>query len=373
MAGADPENGRATARVRMEAIATLPVFFKLAGRRAVLAGGTAPAAWKAELLSAAGASVDVYAANSCAEIIALAAQPPGGPIRLVPRDWTPDDLAGAAIAIGDIEEAQAATFRDAARRHGVPVNVIDKPPYCDFQFGTVVSRSPLVIGISTDGAAPVFGQAIRARIEALLPQGMTGWARAAQDWRKVVQRRQPSFRARRRFWERFSELALQSPHDLPTQDDFDRCLTDMSDDENRPEAALGLIGSGSGDPDSITLLAIRRLQASDVIVHDPDVHPAIIGLARRESLKIPLPWAEPKDAAAEVSLWLGQGRIVSWLGRGNPRICAQWAKRKEALSAFAAAIDHVEGLGTCARCGTDCPAFSQTQSDPLSGLAQTLL
>ena len=64
-----------------------------------------------------------------------------------------------------------ATFAAAARAAGVPVNVIDKPAFCDFSFGAIVNRSPLVIGISTDGAAPVFAQAIRAKLEALLPQG----------------------------------------------------------------------------------------------------------------------------------------------------------------------------------------------------------
>ena len=46
---------------RMEALARLPVFYALAGKRAVVAGGSAAAAWKAELLAAAGAAVDVYA------------------------------------------------------------------------------------------------------------------------------------------------------------------------------------------------------------------------------------------------------------------------------------------------------------------------
>ena len=46
---------------RMEPLARLPVFFALAGKRAVVAGGTPAAAWKAELLSAAGAEVDVFA------------------------------------------------------------------------------------------------------------------------------------------------------------------------------------------------------------------------------------------------------------------------------------------------------------------------
>ncbi|HRD76673.1 MAG TPA: NAD(P)-dependent oxidoreductase, partial [Hyphomicrobiaceae bacterium] len=46
---------------RMGALAKLPVFLDLDGKRAVVAGGTAGAAWKAELLAAAGADVHVYA------------------------------------------------------------------------------------------------------------------------------------------------------------------------------------------------------------------------------------------------------------------------------------------------------------------------
>ena len=48
-------------RARMGPLAKLPVFLDLAGKRVVVAGGTAPAAWKAELVAAAGADVEVYA------------------------------------------------------------------------------------------------------------------------------------------------------------------------------------------------------------------------------------------------------------------------------------------------------------------------
>ena len=59
---------------RMEALARLPVFFSLAGKRAVVAGGTAAAAWKAELLSAAGAEVAVFAAQPSEEMRTIAAE-----------------------------------------------------------------------------------------------------------------------------------------------------------------------------------------------------------------------------------------------------------------------------------------------------------
>ena len=150
---------------RMEALARLPVFFALAHKRAVIAGGTAAAAWKAELLSAAGADVDVFADNPADEMLALAAKPPQGAVVLHLRRWQPQDFARAAIAVGAFEaEEEAGIFASAARAAGVPVNVVDKPADCDFSFGSIVNRSPLVIGVSTDGAAPVFAQAIRAKL-----------------------------------------------------------------------------------------------------------------------------------------------------------------------------------------------------------------
>src|SRR5215470_18622990 len=101
---------------RMEPLSRLPVFFALAGRRAVLAGGTPAAAWKAELLSAAGAKVDVVAEDPCDELRAIAAEPPGGAIILHARRWEASDLAGAAIAVGDFaDEREGAEFAAAAR------------------------------------------------------------------------------------------------------------------------------------------------------------------------------------------------------------------------------------------------------------------
>src|ERR1700732_3677474 len=176
-----PAEIRAT---RIGASARLPAFFALENKRAVVAGGTPAATWKAELLSAAGARVEVFAAAPGEEMRALAVAPPRGAVIVHDRTWAPENFAGAAIAVADCaDDEEAAQFAAAARSAGVPVNVIDRPAFCDFSFGAIVNRSPLVIGISTDGASPVFGQAIRAKIEALIPQGFARWAAAALAWR----------------------------------------------------------------------------------------------------------------------------------------------------------------------------------------------
>ncbi len=208
---------------RMAALSRLPVFFALAGKRGIVAGGTPAAAWKAELLAAAGAEVDVYAPSPAEEMLALAASAPlPGSIVLHQRNCTAGDLAGATIAVADCEdEVEAAAFAAAARAAGVPVNIVDRPAFSDFAFGAIVNRSPLVIGISTDGASPVFGQAIRAKIEGLIPRGFARWASAAAAWRPRVKALALPFRSRRDFWERFAVRAMAAPDRAPDDGEFD--------------------------------------------------------------------------------------------------------------------------------------------------------
>src|SRR3954454_24611978 len=93
---------------RMEALARLPVFFALAGKRTVVAGRNAAAAWKIELLAAAGAHVDVFATDPSEEVASAAG---AAEVTLHRREITGEDFAGAAIAIGAFEdEAPAADF-----------------------------------------------------------------------------------------------------------------------------------------------------------------------------------------------------------------------------------------------------------------------
>jgi uroporphyrin-III C-methyltransferase/precorrin-2 dehydrogenase/sirohydrochlorin ferrochelatase len=268
----------------MQPLARLPLFFDLKAKRAVVAGGSAPAAWKVELLAAAGATVDVYAEDASEELLAVINDAPDGVIRWSSRVWVEEDLLAAAIAIGACEDdAQAALFAAAARAAGTPVNVIDKPAFCDFAFGAIVNRSPLVVGISTDGAAPVFAQAIRAKIEAMLPPRFSAWCRAAAEWRTPLKALALSFAQRRQFWRRFTEAALSSPNKPPPA--FDDLLA-AARAEEADRGAVTLVGAGPGDPELLTLRAVRALQSADVILFDDLVSAEVLDFCRREARKI---------------------------------------------------------------------------------------
>jgi len=295
--------------VRMEPLSRLPVFFALEGRRALVAGGTPGAAWKAELLSAAGAEVAVYAPETCDHIVALAIDPPLGPITIHRRNWRPEDLTGAAIAVGAFDDDDdARRFSDAARASGVPVNVVDNPKFCDFAFGAIVNRSPLVIGISTDGASPVFGQAIRGKLETMIPRGFTRWAEMARRWRADLKASGLSFNARRRFWQLFTERAIKHPDAAPESLDYDLLLElTRSEGERLERGTVAMVCAGSGDPELLTLRAVRALQSADVILFDEQVSMEVLDFARREAKKLLV--RKASDASGEpddvIGLMLG--------------------------------------------------------------------
>jgi uroporphyrin-III C-methyltransferase/precorrin-2 dehydrogenase/sirohydrochlorin ferrochelatase len=336
----------------MDPLARLPVFLALTGKRALLAGGSAAAAWKAELLSAAGARVEVYAEAPSDEMLLVANDPPVGEIVIHNRLWRDDNLKDAAIAVGAFEDEEAAAaFAAVARAAGVLVNVIDKPAFCDFSFGAIVNRSPLVIGISTDGAAPVFAQAIRAKLEALLPQGFAAWAAAAGRWRGVLKQSGLSFAGRRAFWHLFTAHAIRNPDSEPRLADFDRFVADIAD----CGAAVGngsvtLVGAGPGDSELLTLRAVRALQSADVILFDDLVSRDVLDFARREARKMLVgktgygPSCKQDEINALMVSLARQGKRVVRLKGGDPLIFGRASEELDACRAAGIPVEVVPGI-----------------------------
>ncbi|MBB3965320.1 siroheme synthase CysG [Rhizobium metallidurans] len=278
---------------RMEPLAKLPVFWALEGKRVVVAGGTDAAAWKAELLAACGAHVEIFAetlGDACTALLAGKLGHPSASICHHQRDWQEADLDDAVLAIGDCDhDDEARRFFDAARAVGVPVNVIDKPDYCQFQFGSIVNRSPVVVSISTDGAAPILAQAIRRRIETLLPQALKGWAGLAQALRDGINERLAPGPQRRAFWEKFVDRAFSSS-DTPEEGVGGLLLEEAERLRGVPahmsRGRVTLVGAGPGDAELLTLKAVRALQAADVILFDDLVSAEVLELARREAKRM---------------------------------------------------------------------------------------
>jgi uroporphyrin-III C-methyltransferase / precorrin-2 dehydrogenase / sirohydrochlorin ferrochelatase len=321
---------------RIAPLAVLPVFFDLRGKRVVVVGGTEAAAWKIELLAAAGAHVDVYAEDTCAELDHLE-----GDIVLHRRPWVAADLADAALAIADLDHPS--DFIAAARANAVPYNVIDCPEHCQFQFGAIVNRSPVVVGISTAGAAPILGQAVRRRIETLLPPTLSAWAQLAAKLRDAVMEKLEAGPQRRAFWERLADHA------------FGPRAPEPGDAEITPFAqpATGrvtLVGAGPGEADLLTIKAVRALQSADIILFDDLVSSEVLELARREARRMLVGKRAGRDSCSQdeindLMLRLArQGKHVVRLKSGDPMIFGRAGEEIEMLERHQIPVSVVPGI-----------------------------
>ncbi len=342
----------------MGPLAVLPVFFDLRGKRVVVAGDGEGAVWKAELVAAAGACVEVYSAEPSDDLIALQRahlHMPGdvrgldakpGCVLVISRAWRADDFAGAACAIGALEGHDAEAFADAARSSGVPVNVVDTPALGTFNFGTIVNRSPIAIGISTDGATPVLGQMIRSKIEAVLHPALGAWAARAKTLRDAVKARLPMGAARRDLWRRYADRALAAQA-APTDADVEAFF------HSAPLAGRGsvaLVGAGPGDPELITLKALRALQSADVILYDRLVGPAILEFGRREARRILVgktgggKSCRQSDISATMVALALEGKRVIRLKGGDPMVFGRANEELDACRAAGIPVEVVPGI-----------------------------
>ncbi len=337
----------------MGPLAKLPLFLELNGRRVVVAGGSAGAAWKAELLAACGAAVEIYAEDPDEEMARLVERGVEvGSLTLHRRPWSVDIFAGAAFALADAEsDAEAMAFRCAAKAAGVLVNLVDKPAYCDVQFGSIVNRSPVVIGISTDGAAPILGQAIRRRIETLLPPPLAAWGALAQRVRATVTARLAKGEQRRAFWEHLAEKAFGA---APVEGEAEALIAEAgriaSGAGEGRRGRVVLVGAGPGDAELLTLKAVRALQSADVILFDDLVSTEVLELARREAKRMMVGKRGGRESCRQedindlmVSL-ARQGKRVVRLKAGDPMVFGRAGEEIARLAAAGIPVEVVPGI-----------------------------
>ncbi len=305
---------------RVSPLAKLPIFWDLKGKRVVIAGGSDAAAWKAELLAACGAIVHIYAHELTEGFAALVDGSSGtGNCTYIhhARPCTIADMNGASLAIGDFEdEADAERFVEAAGVAGVPVNIIDKPAFCQFQFGSIVNRSPVIVSISTDGAAPVLAQAIRRRIEAILPASLQPWVEMAQSLRSKVNSWLESGQARRRFWEGFVDRVFSG---TPDEAELEALLAETANGDGNASrmGRITFVAAGPGDPELLTLKTIRALQAADIVLFGAGVSNEILEFSRREARRIPVDRLAEQTAERIAGL-LSQGKNIVRIELSDP-------------------------------------------------------
>jgi uroporphyrin-III C-methyltransferase/precorrin-2 dehydrogenase/sirohydrochlorin ferrochelatase len=334
-----------------------PVFFDLAGRRVLLVGSGEMAQQKLRLLRKAGARLLLIAPEIAPEM--------SNAVEEGVAEWRAEELTAAhfdgaslaVIATGDeTRDRAAAALAKAAR---VPANVVDRADLSDFIVPAIVDRDPVVIGISTAGAAPLLARRLRAAIEALLPARLGALARFAERFRGAVAAKIGDRQLRLRFWEQvFDGPVATAVLDGRESQASERMLTLVnSAAANDPaQGRVALVGAGPGDPELLTLKAHRLLQEADVIVHDRLVASVVLDLARREARRIAVGKARGAHSLpqAEINRLLANearaGNRVVRLKGGDPFIFGRGGEELDHLEREGIAVEVVPGITAALGC-----------------------
>jgi len=352
---------------------TFPLFFKLEGRKVLIVGGGEVALRKADLLSRAGACITILAPDISHEIRELLSD---NKHELIEKNYHKSYMSGARVIIAatDDEALNHEIYADATELN-IPVNVVDTPPLCDFIFPAIIDRNPIVIGISSNGKAPVLARLLRARLETLIPQGYGKLAKLAGDFRSEVKSKIPTLTGRRQFWERAfegqvsqlmfagneTEAAAQLQADLDSTaaaihdkahaaENTTPTLSDESEKKSPPVGEVYIVGAGPGDPELLTFKALRLMQQADIVYYDALVSPQVLDLCRRDADKVFVGKKRSNHTVAQLGInellvnSAKEGRRVVRLKGGDPFIFGRGGEEIESLRAHGVPYQVVPGI-----------------------------
>jgi uroporphyrin-III C-methyltransferase / precorrin-2 dehydrogenase / sirohydrochlorin ferrochelatase len=334
-----------------------PLFFNLERQKVLVVGGGAVALRKVQLLERAGAAIVLVAPQVEAEIERRAA---AGQLVLARREFNPEDLEGARLVVAATSpRALNRWIASLCDKRGIPVNVVDDRAASRVIVPAIVDRDPVLIAVSSCGASPVLARRLRERLEALVGIRTGQLASWLAELRAAARRRLRSPAARRRYFERLVDGPAARRFIAGDESGARRLAQRLlaADAAALPAAGeVTLVGAGPGDPELLTLKALRALQDADVILHDRLVPPAILDFARRDAERISVGKAAggAGTSQAEINELLIQharrGRRVVRLKGGDPFIFGRGGEELEAIARAGIGFSVIPGISAANGC-----------------------
>jgi len=332
-----------------------PAFLALHDRPCLVVGGGAVALRKVRLLTEAGARIRIVATRP-ADGMRQFADEHGH--TLVERPWRPSDIDGHWLVVSATGDADVErTVFEHAAAAGIFCNAVDDIENCSFITPAIVDRSPIVVAISSGGAAPVLARKLRVEIEKLLPAGLSNLAALARHWRQRVRQQIGSLLGRRRFWEAVFDGPVSTAAIAGDIDAADAKLARLLREPWSEQAGEAwLVGAGPGDPGLLTIRALQSMQAADVILHDRLVSAEVLALARRDADLVSVGKTPGCQANSQEEInallvdLVSRGKRVCRLKGGDPFIFGRGGEEAEALDAAGLSYQVIPGITAAAGC-----------------------
>ncbi|MDA0281383.1 MAG: siroheme synthase CysG [Proteobacteria bacterium] len=336
----------------------LPIFLNIKNKKCVVVGGGEVAFRKATLLLRAGADLHIVAPVLSDELRKLCVD---RDCTIITREFEEADINDAILVVAatdDLETNERVSV--IASKLNIPVNVVDQPDLCSFIMPSIVDRSPIVVAISSGGSSPILTRKLKELNETMIPGRMDKLAEFLGSFRGRVKNEIADFSERIRFWENVldSEIPelVYNGQDDQARSALDNWLTNPQND--RVAGEVYLVGAGPGDPDLLTLRALRLMHKADVVLYDRLVSPEILLKLRPDAKKIYVgkrsaDHAVPQETINEMLVRLAkEGNKVLRLKGGDPFIFGRGGEELESLAAAGIPFQVVPGITAASGCAS---------------------
>ncbi len=335
----------------------VPFFLELRGKQGLVVGGGEIAARKAHRLLEGGMKLKIVAPEISEAMRKLGSQ---SSCEIEKRPFDDDDVKGAYIVVSATDR-RVVNHRVAelAKAQGSLVNVADDADEANLLFPSLVDRSPIQIAISAGGASPSLSRLLRSYLEGFIPSGYAELAELLERYRNRVKEKYQTLDQRRSFWDIVLRGRVADAIFAGRYKEAEASLLALLNDEQKIEDHTGeiyLVGAGPGDPDLLTIKALRLMQQADVVVYDRLVSDSIHQLLKPGIEKIyagkqPSQHVMSQEEINRLLVKLArQGKKVLRLKGGDPFIFGRGGEEIETLLEEGIPFQIVPGITAALGC-----------------------
>lgn len=324
----------------------------------MIIGGGDVALRKANILIKAQADLTLIADKFNAQLLAYAKQ---NKCKCLIEIFKPEHLDNVSLVIAATDDSQLNTeIAGQAQHKNIPVNVVDQPALCSFIMPAIVDRSPVVVAISSSGKSPVLTRKIKELNETHIAGREGELAELLGAYRSKVKEQIDDFEMRIKFWE--SILASEIPELVYSGKSSEAKTLIASRIDNFDQAnssgEVYLVGAGPGDPELLTLKALRIMYKADVVLYDRLVSAEIMARIRPDAETIHVGKARSKHLVEQEAInemlirYASEGKRVLRLKGGDPFIFGRGGEEIESLAKAGIPFQIIPGITAASGCAS---------------------
>lgn len=338
-----------------------PLFISLKGKKCLVVGGGARASKAVQQLLECGAHVDIVASELDDSLKKYVSKPVVhvlGESISVWQEGNPDLACYTVAASFNQQETIRSWLAEQCSR-------VQCHYYCDEdkEQGTAIvpesiRSQGIQLALHSENYVPAYSRYVKRVLSAFLPRKTAWWQSSAESWREKLRSQNASHLQKKQFWGQLLNSREMLSGDLEHLNHKAGHLMTSVMSITPAMGEVYLIGAGPGDPELLTLRALRLMQNSDVVLYDALVSDEVMALLPDHCKNIYVgkrksDHAVPQDQINQLLVdYARQGNKVVRLKGGDPFIFGRGGEELELLMQNSVPFQVVPGVTAASGCST---------------------